>query len=159
MFSKIRKFWTVGRKLCFLKMEHFKCLLFRCRHAVVIMQTLIRTNQCPLFMTVRHIFEISEDDHPSLVTHARDNWWTLNFANAFVSPGVNSRGELVPSHGASRRRLGENLSNRLESLKSTTREIRWHSLNFSSRMGIKQFDYCSKCLNIFQITLPTAKFG
>ena len=25
------------------------------------------------FMTVRHIFEISEDDHPSLVTDARDN--------------------------------------------------------------------------------------
>jgi hypothetical protein len=68
--------------------------------------------QCPLFMTVRHIFEISEDDHPpntptSLVTHARDNWRTLDFANAFVSPGVNSRGELVPSHGASRRRLGD----------------------------------------------------
>ena len=41
-----------------------KCLLFRCRHAVVIMQTLNWTNQCPLFMTVRHIFEISEDDHP-----------------------------------------------------------------------------------------------
>jgi hypothetical protein len=52
-------------------------------------------------MTVRHIFEISEDDHPRLVTHARDIWWTLDFANAFVSPGVNSRGELVPSHGAS----------------------------------------------------------
>ena len=50
-----------------------KCLLFRCRHAVVIMQTLNWTNQCPLFMTVRHIFEISEDDHPSLVTDARDN--------------------------------------------------------------------------------------
>jgi hypothetical protein len=36
-------------------------------------------------------FEISEDDHPpntptSLVTHARDNWWTLDFADAFVSP-------------------------------------------------------------------------
>jgi hypothetical protein len=29
-----------------------------------IMQTLNWTNQCPLFMTVRHIFEISEDDHP-----------------------------------------------------------------------------------------------
>ena len=42
------------------------------RHAVVIMQTLNWTNQCPLFMTVLHIFEISEDDHPSLVTHARD---------------------------------------------------------------------------------------
>jgi hypothetical protein len=59
-------------------------------------------------MTVRHICEISEDDHPSLVTHARDNLWTLDLANGFVSPGVNSRGELVPSHGASRRRLGDN---------------------------------------------------
>jgi hypothetical protein len=58
-------------------------------------------------MTVRHIFEISEDDHPRTVTHARDIWWTLDFPNAFVSPSVNSRGELVPSHGASRRRLGD----------------------------------------------------
>jgi hypothetical protein len=65
-------------------------------------------------MTVRHIFEISEDDHPPntptpLVTDARGHWWTLDFANAFVSPGVNSRGELVPSHGALRRRLGDYL--------------------------------------------------
>ena len=30
------------------------------------------TNQRSLFMTVRNIFEISDDDHPSLVTHARD---------------------------------------------------------------------------------------
>jgi hypothetical protein len=67
-------------------------------------------SQCSLFMTVRHIFEISEDDHPRTVTHARDIWWTLDFANAFVSPGVNSRGELVPSHGASRRRLGDKFS-------------------------------------------------
>jgi hypothetical protein len=49
-----------------------------CHHAVVIMQTLNWTDQCPLFMTVRHIFEISEDDHPPntptpLVTHARDH--------------------------------------------------------------------------------------
>ena len=35
------------------------------------------------------------------------NWIYLDFANAFVSPGVNSPGELVPSHGASRRRLGD----------------------------------------------------
>jgi hypothetical protein len=28
-------------------------------------------------------------------------------ADAFVSPGVNSRGGLVPSHGTSRRRLGD----------------------------------------------------
>ena len=35
-------------------------------------QILNWTNQFPLFMTVRHIFEISEDDHQRLVTHARD---------------------------------------------------------------------------------------
>jgi hypothetical protein len=46
---------------------------------------------------------------PIVVTHARDNWWNLDFANAFVSaPGVNSRGELIPSHGSSRRRLRDN---------------------------------------------------
>ena len=39
-----------------------------------------------------------------------------NSANAFVSPGVNSRGELVPSHGASRRRLGD-YSTRLKTTK------------------------------------------
>jgi hypothetical protein len=40
-------------------------------------------------------FEISE-----MTTHtpcARDIWWTLGFASAFPSPGVNSRTELVPS--------------------------------------------------------------
>jgi hypothetical protein len=57
----------------FINHQIKKCLLFRCRHAVVIMQTLNWTKTGPLFMTVRHIFEISEDDHPSLVTHARDN--------------------------------------------------------------------------------------
>jgi hypothetical protein len=62
-------------------------------------------SQCSLFMTVRHIFVISEDDHPRTVTQARDIWWTLDFANAFVSPAVNSLGELIPSYGASRRRL------------------------------------------------------
>ena len=45
---------------------------------------------------------MTSDDHPPntepcTVTHARDHWWTLNFANAFLSPGVNSRAELVPS--------------------------------------------------------------
>ena len=33
-----------------------KFLLFRCSHAVIIMQTLNWTNQCPLLLTVRHIF-------------------------------------------------------------------------------------------------------
>jgi hypothetical protein len=51
------------------------------------------------------------------VTHARDIWWTLDFANAFVSPGVNSRGELVPSHGASRRRLGDKWNPALQPLR------------------------------------------
>jgi hypothetical protein len=55
-------------------------------------------------------FEISE-----MTTHtpcARDIWWTLDFASAFLSPGVNSRTELVPSprayarNGAPRRWLG-----------------------------------------------------
>jgi hypothetical protein len=35
-----------------------------------------------------------------MTTHtpcARDIWWTLDFASAFLSPGVNSRAELVPS--------------------------------------------------------------
>jgi hypothetical protein len=51
---------------------------------------------------------------PRTVTHARDHWWTLDFANAFVSPGVNSRAELVPSprayaqNDAPRRWLGDN---------------------------------------------------
>jgi hypothetical protein len=31
-------------------------------------------SQCSLFMTVRHIFDISEDDHPRTVSHARDHW-------------------------------------------------------------------------------------
>jgi hypothetical protein len=56
----------------FINHQIKKYLLFRCRHAVVIMQTLNWTNQCPLFMTVRHIFEISEDDHqPNIVGHSR----------------------------------------------------------------------------------------
>jgi hypothetical protein len=96
----------------FINHQIKKCLLFRCRPAVVIMQTLNWTHQCPLFMTVSHIFEISEDDQPPstptpLVINARDDWRTLDFANAFVSPCVNSRGELIPSHGASRRRIGD----------------------------------------------------
>jgi hypothetical protein len=32
----------------------------------------LEQSQCSLLMTVRHIFEISEDDHPRTVTHARD---------------------------------------------------------------------------------------
>jgi hypothetical protein len=64
-------------------------------------QSVLAIHDSPLY------YEISEDDHQRTVTHARDHSWTLDFANAFVSPDVNSRAELVPSHGASRCWLGE----------------------------------------------------
>jgi hypothetical protein len=90
----------------FINHQIKKCLLFRCHHAVVIIQTLNWTNQCPLFMTPYFWDQWGwPPTEPLTVTHARAHWRTLDLANAFVSPGVNSRGELVPSHGASRRRL------------------------------------------------------
>jgi hypothetical protein len=65
----------------------------------------------PFFTPGKHpYFEISE-----MTTHtpcARDIWWTLDFASAFLSPGVNSRTELVllprayARNGAPRRWLG-----------------------------------------------------
>jgi hypothetical protein len=62
ILQKYKQKWNIfARNLSIIKIK--KCLQFRCRHAVVIMQTLNWTNQCPLFMTVCHIFEISEDDH------------------------------------------------------------------------------------------------
>jgi hypothetical protein len=63
--------------------------------------------------------------------HARDIWWTLDFANAFVSPGVNSRGELVPSHGASRRRLGdEHIWLQKQLLEYFNGNTLWNSIGF-----------------------------
>ena len=44
-------------------------------------------------------FEISEMTTHTPMNRTRDNWWTLDFASAFLSPGVNSRGELVPRPG------------------------------------------------------------
>ncbi len=64
----------------------------------VIFLTYIFLNLCPFHSWRSAIFlrSVTMTTHrPSLVTHARDIWWTLDFANAFVSPGVNSRGELV----------------------------------------------------------------
>ena len=58
----------------FINHQIKKCLLFRCRHAVVIMQTLNWTNHSVrLFMTVRHIFEISEDDPVNSTIYWNDN--------------------------------------------------------------------------------------
>jgi hypothetical protein len=54
---------------------------------VIQQQILNLNNDCSFFMTVRHIFEISEwwppTEHTN--THARNRWWTLDFHNAFVS--------------------------------------------------------------------------
>jgi hypothetical protein len=58
----------------------------------------------------RHIFEISEDDHPlNTVGHPRPRS-LMNFrlrecfSNAFAFPGVNSRAELVPAGAGPERR-------------------------------------------------------
>ena len=71
----------------------------------------IETLLIPLLQAISHIFEISEDDH--ILNIVGDRRPTLYLANAFVSPGVNSRGELVPSpwayahNGALRRWPGD----------------------------------------------------
>jgi hypothetical protein len=62
-------------------------------------QSVLAIHDSPLY------YEVSEEDHPRTVSHVHDYWWTLEFANAFVSLGVNSLAELVPSHAASRRWL------------------------------------------------------
>jgi hypothetical protein len=99
--------WNIFAK----KSSNQKCLLFRCRHAVVIMLIWNWTNQCSLFMTAilwdQWGWPLSET---RTVTHARDHCWTLDFANSFLS-FVSSRVELVPSprayawNGAPRRWL------------------------------------------------------
>jgi hypothetical protein len=64
-------------------------------------QSVFAINESPLY------FEISEDDHAPTHGHPRIADEFLNFANSLLSPGVNSRAELVPSHGAPRRWLGD----------------------------------------------------
>jgi hypothetical protein len=64
-------------------------------------QSVLAIHDSPLY------YEVREDDHPRKVSHARDYWWTLDFANAFVFPRVYSLAELVPSLAASRRWLGK----------------------------------------------------
>jgi hypothetical protein len=49
--------------------------------------------------------------HRNIVGEPRPRY-LMNFRLAFVSPDVNSRGGLVPSHSASRSRLGDNISQR-----------------------------------------------
>ena len=58
--------------------------------------------KCSLLLIVRHILEI-RNGHPSFVSHGSRTPETLDFANAFLFPGVNSRTELVPSPRANAR--------------------------------------------------------
>ena len=51
--------------------------------------------KCSLLLIVRHILE-NRNDHPSLVSHGGRTPGTLDFANAFLFPGVNCRMELLP---------------------------------------------------------------
>jgi hypothetical protein len=50
---------------------------------------------CLLHSWQTAIFWDPWDDQPTPCTH--DIWWTLDFPSAFLSPGVNSRAELIPS--------------------------------------------------------------
>ena len=60
-------------KYCSAKSKLFSLSICQLKSSFVIQQQILNlTNRCSLFMTVRHIFEISEDDHPRTVTHARD---------------------------------------------------------------------------------------
>jgi hypothetical protein len=94
-----------------------KCLLFRCSSCsrynanFKFDQSVSAIHDSPPYFLYQWGWPPTET---SLVTHARDHWWTLDFANAFrFVYGVNSRAELVPSprayarNGAPRRWLGD----------------------------------------------------
>jgi hypothetical protein len=86
----------------FINHEIKKCLLFRCRHAVGIMQTILLDQSVSAIHDSPPYFWDQwgwpHTQHSNTVGDpARVHWWTLDFANVFVSPGVSSRGELVPS--------------------------------------------------------------
>jgi hypothetical protein len=102
-----------------------KYSLFRCRH--LSSDSSNQSQQQILNLTSHAVFAIHVSPphilrsvkmttHSTpLATHARDHWWTLDFAyNASISPDVNSRAELVPSprayarNRAWRRWLGDN---------------------------------------------------
>ena len=65
-----------------------------CRNRFRLSSRLFGCLKCLLILIVRHIREI-RNDHRSLVSHCGHTARTLDFANAFLFPGVNSRTELV----------------------------------------------------------------
>jgi hypothetical protein len=99
--------------------------MFTFKHWKNVLQ-FVMWNDFPSFLTcIFYIFPSSllANSHilrsvrwPPIKPCARDIWWTLDFASAFLSPGVNSRPELVPSprayarNGAPRRWLGKKVN-------------------------------------------------
>jgi hypothetical protein len=104
------------------------------------------------------IFWDQWDDHPRTVSHARDHWWTLDLATAFLSKDVNSRTELVyiPSlrgyarNCAPRRWLGDYTS--LNVPKKTLRFDSWKN-NFKTALRSGSM-FCIK----FQVLLKVFSF-
>ena len=80
----------------------------------------------------------------------------LDLANAFVSPGVNSRGELVPSHGASRRhRVDKTYRDVTDRCKHCGR-LRYHVPTFFQAIGRKMINCaCSASLKRVVIRLSS----
>jgi hypothetical protein len=86
-----------------------------------------------------------------LVTHARDHWWTLDFANASLSPRVNSRAELVPSprangrNGAPRRRARGLMSSYKNKLSfHSCLDFSWNNQYIDVKISVK---YCFSLLD------------
>jgi hypothetical protein len=123
LLPSLLHFSSFFSKNLFAKMKYIwkKCLLFRCCHAVVTMQILNLTNQCSFWcITIRYIMRsVRMTTHRT--THGNPRPRSLmnfiDFANAFLSPGVNSRAALVPSPRAY-------AQSRSPSLRSSGRNVR-----------------------------------
>jgi hypothetical protein len=76
----------------------------KCLRLIKNLKKIILSNDFPSFLTcIFYIFPFStpgKQPYFEMTTHtpcARDIWWTLDLASAFLSPDVNSRLELVTS--------------------------------------------------------------
>jgi hypothetical protein len=146
----------------FINHQIKKCLLFCCRYNAnfKLDQSVSTIHDSPPYFWDQWGWPPSET---SLVSHAHDHWWTLDFANAFVSPGVNSQGELVPSHDASCRWLGDNTKHAYVSFQTNPNIIwngKWRSsthrnttLKVSKTMRVlhcrmEHFLHCVNCVDV-----------
>jgi hypothetical protein len=79
----------------------------------------------------RHFFSASLYSRTRITSKTVHHIMEDNFALRYVlkHPGVNSRAELVPSHGASRRRLGDNVDTFVSIRDQKSRRGRRHRPN------------------------------